>query len=107
MGRYYYHPTSKRESWTCPKEVDGRMEGDGKTEDNKPVPAKAHKDLLEAARENVLPQHWVKLVNPSTGKPFYVHLVTQRTTNVRPKTSSAPPPAPARRTKTQLVRRSA
>mgnify|MGYP000152981442 FL=1 len=80
------------------------MEGDGKTEDNKPVPAKAHKDLLEAARENVLPQHWVKLVNPSTGKPFYVHLVTQRTTNVRPKTSSAPPPAPARRTKTQLVR---
>ena len=28
MGRYYYHPTSKRESWTCPKEVDGRMEGD-------------------------------------------------------------------------------
>lgn len=93
--RYYYHPATKAASWTIPRAgADGVIKGDGKKPEDKP--AAPATDLLALAAANVVPPGWVRLTDPTTGKPFFLHYASRRTTEIRPRTSKAPPPAPIR-----------
>lgn len=85
---FWYHPERDESSWTVPAvSADGTSRGDGKSLD-----ALAAKVAKKKADDVPIPDGWTQKVDPATGKVFYQHTATSRTTMMRP-TSSKPPPA--------------